>query len=323
MDANLKPMINIKNHSVFSYVAPEDPEEPGTYVYHYTRWERLLNIMDTGFRLSVLAYMNDPRESKDWNLSTVSYEPAPMVDEPAFNRAVADYKRRIRVGAFCLDQPSGAAGSQGHRGYAHPRMWAQYAENHKGVCIVMSRDILNQAIRTKYRDQNGSWVEDGKVRYVDTVPEDPATQAVKFDQEEYHIESTVRNHFTKFRDSMFFVKHVDWRDENEYRWVYYDADESGTGSNGNKSPFVDIKHSVAALVLGQDYADAHLPVARMFAESHGLNGDIVRCQWDRLNLHLIRFADDGNHWIAVENDQIPRHWGIGKPRLVPFTPDAQ
>jgi hypothetical protein len=84
-----------------------------------------------------------------------------------------------------------------------------------------------------------------------------------------------------------------------YRWVYYDADESGTGKDGFNRPSIDIKGCVVALVLGADYADAHLPVARPFAESHSLNGDVVRCRWDRLNLHLHTFFDDGRQLLPT------------------------
>lgn len=61
MDSKLTPTINLYDHPVFA------GEPPGPkYVYHYTRWERLLDIMETGLRLGPLAQMNDPRESKDW-----------------------------------------------------------------------------------------------------------------------------------------------------------------------------------------------------------------------------------------------------------------
>jgi hypothetical protein len=316
MDANLNPMIEIENHPVFYCEIPENPDDPGEYVYHYTKWERLLDIMNSGFRLSELAYMNDPRESKDWFLHTVSHKPGTSVDRHALNEAVADYRRKLRIGAFCLDQPSSPDGDPSQRGYARPRMWAQYGENHGGVCIVLRRERLDQAIRGKHPDRDGSWVRDGRVKYITTQGE-PTNLAMEY-REDY-IKAGVDDYLTANADKIFFVKHVDWRDENEYRWAYFDANQSAT-AGGMRGPFVDINGSVAALVLGQDYKDSHLPVARMFAEYYHLDGNIVRCLWNRLSLYLVPFADDGGSFIPVDNGPRAFDFIVGPVRTQPYTP---
>ena len=89
-----------------------------------------------------------------------------------------DYKSKIRVAAFCLDQPFGNMDNQGRRGYARPRMWAQYAENHHGVCIVLDRAGLDQAIRQRYPEQGASWMRSGKVQYIETAQEDAISISV-------------------------------------------------------------------------------------------------------------------------------------------------
>jgi hypothetical protein len=293
MDEELTPTINLGEHPLFS------GESPGLeYVYHYTRWERLLDIMATGFRLGPLARMNDPRESKDWMLDLL-IQGTTLPDETAITawKEIQDYRRKIRVAAFCLDQPYGNLDNQGRRGYARPRMWAQYADNHRGVCIVLNRVGLEQAIRRRYPERDGSWVRAGRVQYVETPQEDVMSSSVVLNSVDQARES-VQEHFYRHAERLFFTKHVDWRDENEYRWVYYDADQSQTGEDGLKAPFVDIKAHVAAVVLGADYADAHLPIARMFAQIHNIGGVLVRCSWRGLYLHLETFADDGNRLIA-------------------------
>ena len=278
------PGIDLGSHPVFNDGALADGDSE-RYVYHYTKWERLLDIMHTGLRLGPLAQMNDPRESKDWYPPLVFRGDLRLTanEIAVFNRAVAEYRKRIRIVAFCLDQPFGEGYNRSRRGYSRPRMWAQYAENHKGVCIVMDRVGLDQAIRLGYPDQRDSWVLAGKVEYVETAPDDPASRAIVL-RDDHDIEASVQDSFTQFAHRLFFVKHVDWRDENEYRWVYYDSDGTGTGINGLRGPFVDIRNHVVALVLGADYADAHLPVARMFAQWHNISRDVVRCRWEGLSL---------------------------------------
>jgi len=293
VDSKQAPTINLYDHPVFT------GEPPGLkYVYHYTRWERLLDIMETGLRLGPLAQMNDPRESKDW-LPNLLIQGPTLPDETAMiaEEEARDYKRKIRVAAFCLDQPFGNMDNQGRRGYARPRMWAQYAENHRGVCIVLDRVGLDQAIRQRYPQQDASWVRSGRVQYIETAQEDAISISVELKSADQARES-VQEHFHRYAEQLFFNKHVDWRDENEYRWVYYDADQSQTGENGWKTPFVNIKSHVVAIVLGADYADAHLPIARMFAQDHNIHGAIVRCWWRGLYLNLETFADDGNRLIV-------------------------
>ena len=58
--SSMKPMIETKGHPIFDYEDPAAPTDPDKYVYHYTKWERLLDIMQSGLRLSTLAHMNDP-----------------------------------------------------------------------------------------------------------------------------------------------------------------------------------------------------------------------------------------------------------------------
>ena len=305
MDSALRPMIDIKNHPVFKQ---EDVFDADKYVYHFTRWERLLDISNSGFRLGSLARMNDPRESKDWFMGTTRKSGMPRVDTVLLNEAVANYRRQVKVAAFSRDQLYGAVEYQGRRAYARPRMWAQYAGNHTGVCIILNRDGLNDAIRARYPDQNDSWVRDGAVEYIEIGRQDPASYVIDFSQEKYDIPAVVQRHFAEF-DKVFFVKHWDWRDEREYRWVHYDADPDSS-HEGQACPYVDIREHVAALVLGSDYADAHLPVARMFAETHGLRGDVVRCLWHRVVLELIAFADGGDRWLPVDNGPRSLHMSV-------------
>jgi hypothetical protein len=295
VDSHLAATINLYDHLVFA------GEPPGLkYVYHYTRWERLLDIMETGLRLGPLAQMNDPRESKDW-LPNLLIQGATLPDETAMiaEEEAQDYKRKIRVAAFCLDQLFGNMDDHGRRGYARPRMWAQYADNHRGVCIVLDRAGLDQAVRERYPERNASWVRSGRVQYIETPQEDVVSSPVVLKSADQARESA-QEHFRRYAERLFFAKHVDWRDENEYRWVYYDADQSQTGEDGLKTPFVDIKTHVVAIVLGADYADAHLPIARMFAQAHNILGAIVRCSWRGLYLHLETFADDGNRLIVYK-----------------------
>jgi hypothetical protein len=271
------------------------------YVYHYTRWERLLDISHTGLRLGSLAQMNDPRESKYWYLGHITYDDQPPVDVPAFRDAVEDYKRHIKIASFSRDMPGETAEEVRFRsGYARPRMWAQYAANHTGVCIVMDREGLRNAMQAQLHKRDDSWLASGPVEYIAKTADDPSNQVVEFFPERGgDVATTVRNYFFEHRNRIFFAKHSDWRDEAEYRWVYYDTVNSSNSQLNLEGTYIQIKGQVAALVLGADYSDAHLPVAQSFATALGLNGDVARCVWDRSSLRMDVFANPGGVWVPV------------------------
>src|SRR5665213_1113009 len=87
-----------QEHYVF---APRDEEfDCDRYLYHYTRWETLLEIaFSKCMRMSSLAKMNDPRESKDWLLGTSQHGQIDLVgiDFADLVREVASFKRKVKV----------------------------------------------------------------------------------------------------------------------------------------------------------------------------------------------------------------------------------
>ena len=49
-----------------------------------------------------------------------------------------------------------------YRGYTHPRMWAQYASNHTGVCLVFDKELIKISINHDFRNM-GQLFEDSIV----------------------------------------------------------------------------------------------------------------------------------------------------------------
>jgi hypothetical protein len=299
MEPEPKPMIDLKSHAVFTRDSDFDYDQ---YVYHYTRWERLLDIAHTGLRLNSLACMNDPRESKDWYLSHLSWDGEEPVDSGELWKAVARYKQQVKVASFSRDIPGGNPEDVWFgRGFARPRMWAQYAGNHTGVCIVMNRKGLDDAIIAQLSTEKSSWIASGPVEYVTRSRDDPSTRYVEIPRGNRDIAAIIGDHFSTHKQRIFFAKHFDWRDEAEYRWVYYDPTKPDDSDAGAGSISVRIDGQVSALVLGADYSDAHLPVAQTFAAALGLHGNVARCIWDRLSLHLGVFADEKGRWVPVRD----------------------
>ena len=52
-----------------------------------------------------------------------------------------------------------------NRGYSHPRLWEQYADNDEGICLVLERAALVEAV-TRAASSHGR-LEHGPVTYRD------------------------------------------------------------------------------------------------------------------------------------------------------------
>jgi len=125
-----------------------------------------------------------------------------------------------------------------------PRMWAQYGDRHRGVCLVyhqkkLAESIHNQLQERTYRAQ--------KVRYLDRLlPEvqvDPA-YTVNIDVlEDWGNDAYAYSHGQQFAERLYFEKAKDWAGEREYRWVVFDYDDD---------IYVNTKGSLVGIMFGAE-----------------------------------------------------------------------
>jgi hypothetical protein len=89
--------------------------------------------------------MRDPLENKE--RAEHLFAPASWSDEDVEKlRALErDALANTKILSLTVDRPRDPGVSEAHAwGYARPRMWEQYAENHVGVCLVFDRDHIHQ-----------------------------------------------------------------------------------------------------------------------------------------------------------------------------------
>lgn len=198
------------------------------FVYHYTRAEiaRDFILKSLTLRLNSLAETNDPRESKAWEFGLWTggkhdlgrynfYEVSAW-----FSKAL---KARTRLACFARDQaPLTGDHSQDilRRGLARSRMWSQYADNHRGVCLVLDKTRLIQAVKEHLAPR---LCLVGDVQYRDhhiVRSAKPHEFMINVDElEELGPESYALRHVQQYHDQLFFEKLSDWRDEVEWRII--------------------------------------------------------------------------------------------------------
>jgi len=243
-------------------------------IFHYTRMETaLLRILpERKLLISPIGLTNDPKETKSWSIPKPSWL-SPDSDQKSKQNTLAAkvldkevprvMKEEWKVLCFTLEHsipyriedPMERLQYSFNHGYAHPRMWAQYAENHKGVCLWFDGkkldENLNKGLGKRCR------IFRGRVQYniapgALIIPPLPRTifEDIQILGQKEAARKYVFDHYERF----FLRKHFDWEAEAEYRWLVHSL---------KKAPeFVSIQGAIKGVLVGVDFPKEYEPSLR-------------------------------------------------------------
>lgn len=264
------------------------PPPPNQLLYHYTPVQTLLHIRKSGgLLMSPLSKMNDPQEAMDVAPTRVAFPAMGNESGPASSveqRQLADpdkvereldwlseinsQRQALRVACFVRDQAVDFTGVGHHdnaemsrrlhavRGFCHPRMWAQYANSHAGVCIVFNRMSLETRFR-ELQEREGAAGVFGDVSYME--PHEPIGLG-PIDLRTYATLGA-EGLFAQNTRRMLLSKHNDWRHENEARAILQD--------NSDYPRIFPIEAcDVSGLVVGPKFDTANNPVIDAFTSRY-------------------------------------------------------
>lgn len=233
----------------------EHVKDASTYLYHYTSAETALNYIFKTKLLRFGAYTktNDPKETKSWRFDLGSNENRdlglyPM--EELSSWLTQELKGRTRLLCFSMDkEPITGVHLTDifNRGYCKPRMWAQYAERHAGLCLVFNRQRLTKLIQEQVG--NSCLLYSGPVTYVDRgIAKDLwrdqqytiNVDALELDGRGLYAGRHLRTHWQR----LYFEKMTDWKDECEWRFVAF--------ANSESDLYVAYEGALDGIVFGED-----------------------------------------------------------------------
>jgi len=253
------------------------------WLYHYTSATKLLaHILPTGrLQFSPFDAVNDPRENRQFELNALEWgDDIPFETPNAFAKSL---KSGWRIACFTSDPPHAAFAAKleatpsdfdrmHDRGHSRPRMWAQYADNHRGACIVFRKEQLGHCIRAfaaKFRLRACS----GQVAYEDIAvvprlapgPFSASMNSVR----KLGLEEAARLHSERYLAELFLTKNRDWEAEHEFRWLLH-----GPGAD---RLLVEVDTSIAGVLLGADFPETDVPaVAGQILTS---NIELAKMRW--------------------------------------------
>lgn len=142
-------------------------------------------------------------------------------------------------------------------GFMKLRMWSQYGEKHRGVCLAFSRKKLlaelGGLVGIKY------YAEDVKYHqlkdYLMIHHSINADDAIKSGVTKY-----IYDYFDLHYERLFFWKHTDYKDETEFRVCVIPKENTIDGCN--------IDSSLIGIILGDSYPRYLLPSIREIQEKY-------------------------------------------------------
>jgi len=161
------------------------------------------------------------------------------------------------------------------------RMWSQYGEDHRGVCLVFSKKLLLEEIDMKY-NRDTSKVLDGNLNYTTDMWEIFHELSIDLPRniknkgqvkEVLYLEAYYRG------ENFLFVKHQDYEDENEYQIVMVRKFPI------NRSYYIDVSRCLTGIILGDRFPEVHRPTIENLGSGYYIAYGKLRWRYGEWNFY--------------------------------------
>ena len=242
------------------------------YIYHYTNVEIATKIIyNQSLKFSKINKTNDTLEAK------------PRIGNGVIDNKFIKQFKNLRENFlqllcfssdnFLKDEESDFKVSEimkysdySGRGFALPRMWAQYADNSSGVCLIFDKEVLLSLIKKQLGD---ALIHCGRVCYKSQFQIynsiDDFNEIAKVINEDIknHRGKSIGSYFLKnhidFVEYCYFTKLNDWYSEHEYRILAFDK---------NDLYIENIIDSLVGIVVGERMENSDFEILNYFANKY-------------------------------------------------------
>lgn len=256
-------------------------------VYHYTTSENaLLYILkEMKLRLSPRANSLDPIENTK---EFISYSGDHDLIE--IGRRISAELKNAKQLSFCKNNPNDLSNGVPtvypfeKYGFAKPRMWDNYGDKYKGVCLALSKSKLQNSIKDTVLFDNETDVEYLKYKEFSIKHHSITWQG---------SEEGTYEHFLKIFKKRLFYKHEDYSMENEYRIC----------SLSNKQyDYVNIQDSLIGLIVSNQGLNDHLYDSFSRLMSNQKNLHFLIMSFDDKKIRIQTYQEHLKYIKSVEKD---------------------
>lgn len=238
-------------------------------VFHYTRKSTALEkiLFEDCFKFSSFANANDPYEYKDKMIGDGGWGWEEVRDEADKTCEVLD-KLLKDVSYISCCANTFEQGSLKIHGFLRSRMWSQYGESHKGVCLVFSKEKLINLIREKYKDVMYSFYQ-ADVDYKEYLNANSGYDSIEINSDSFEGKTPsdiAIDHIEKYQRELLFSKQRDYIDEHEHRIVAL-RKEPGIGSIVPLG--CEVSKCLIGVILGDRFPEVYMPAIDKLSKDMG------------------------------------------------------
>lgn len=265
------------------------------YLYHYTSVETAIKIVRSDrFLFSPISKTNDTSEAKMKIFFQVPQFQLGMNDEDYDQKITKireyfnSYKPYVRILCFSMDSKISkkdlAKSSKNMiekakfydvlgRGFALPRMWAQYAKDNSGVCFVINKDKLLNCVKRQIAFFKGAPVSYKNFfdRYTITAEHmEELTEKIDMIGNGGLTLFGMLQNDKDFLEYNFLEKLEDWKSEHEYRIIALTDNSDSTIFVKNLSSFL------CGVVLGEKIDEDYEYIVKMLLQTNKIECDVKK-----------------------------------------------
>ncbi len=158
--------------------------------------------------------------------------------------------------------------------YSNPAMWAHYGDNAQGVCLLFSKEKLNDCIHSSAEHFR---VESKKIDY---FPHNNSIHWIDGEEVETYSDDNKQKLFDDINLDVLKRKLPVWEYESEYRWIVC--------SQKPDELYIPYEDSLKAVVLGLNFNLDYLPK--------------LKAQLKNIPIYRLRY-ESGNYRVILEGDK--------------------
>ncbi len=250
-------------------------------IYHFTKKETLIEYILNNHELKTgnFTNANDPYEYKHKLVPAFGWgwEDKDYLKVSNCTNEIDNLIKKSGFLSFSKNKYS-VTGNLVQNGYEKSRMWAQYADNHYGACLVFSSKLLIEEIKHKFKESK-IYAED--ITYFDSKCslKTPSLSIDGKDLDTKNISEICMSFLDSNYKKILFQKESDYKDENEFRIILM--------SNNEKQfdLLIDISKCLKVIVLGDKFPKVYFDTVKILLSNLDIN--CKKNHWEDNQYHLL------------------------------------
>ncbi|EPO2912009.1 DUF2971 domain-containing protein [Vibrio cholerae] len=246
-------------------------------LFHFTRKDTALEhiLFKKSLRFGEFSGTNDPQEYKSKLTGAIGCGWEKHHDqkiEEVISLIDKILREKSKFISFC--QNDIVDDSLQSHGVLKSRMWAQYGENHRGICIVVSKTKLIEQLTTAF--ELNYRLNYGEIRYEepDLSRNIPCLDIDGMELDHFASYDVAINFVIKYINELLFTKQPDYKDEAEFRFVLTPK----SLEHVSIPIYVDLLQCVHSIILGDAFPKVYKPTISQLAQE--LKIPVKKLHWE-------------------------------------------